>query len=178
MAFLMPAAKDEWRRIATGLYHMGLADAGRRESARRVLPSVRALGHRGSITCAPGRARSAQQRLDDQDHGRQRDSKPAGRDRQQSGQRHGQYATEFGFTLPPVSALPRGLPTAVPSRSSPASSAASAEVKRTRWQGQLGGGYQQQSSGGVTGSSLFVPGAQFGNWWPADLGIPGLSTPA
>jgi hypothetical protein len=41
------------------------------------------------------------------------------------------------------------------------------------WQGQSGGGYQQQGSGGVTGSSLFVPNAQFGNWWPADLGVPG-----
>jgi hypothetical protein len=41
------------------------------------------------------------------------------------------------------------------------------------WQGQLGGGYQQQGSGGVTGSSLFVPSAQFGNWWPGDLGVPG-----
>jgi hypothetical protein len=41
------------------------------------------------------------------------------------------------------------------------------------WQGQSGGGYQQQGSGGVTGSSLFVPNTQFGNWWPADLGVPG-----
>jgi hypothetical protein len=41
------------------------------------------------------------------------------------------------------------------------------------WQGQSGGGYQQQGSGGANGSSLFVPGAQFGNWWPADLGVPG-----
>ncbi len=40
------------------------------------------------------------------------------------------------------------------------------------WQGQPGGGYQQQGSGGVTGASLFVPNAQFGNWWPADLGVP------
>jgi len=41
------------------------------------------------------------------------------------------------------------------------------------WQGQSGGGYQQQGSGGANGSSLFVPGAQFGNWWPAELGVPG-----
>ena len=27
--------------------------------------------------------------------------------------------------------------------------------------------------GGATRSSLFVPNAQFGNWWPADLGVPG-----
>jgi hypothetical protein len=41
------------------------------------------------------------------------------------------------------------------------------------WQGQPGGGYQQQGSGGVTGASLFVPDAKSGNWWPADLGVPG-----
>lgn len=36
-----------------------------------------------------------------------------------------------------------------------------------------GGGYQQQGGGGYSGSSLFVPNAQSGNWWPADLGFPG-----
>jgi hypothetical protein len=41
------------------------------------------------------------------------------------------------------------------------------------WQGQTGGSYQQQGSGGGTGSSLFVPNAQTGNWWPADLGMAG-----
>lgn len=41
------------------------------------------------------------------------------------------------------------------------------------WQGQTGGSYQQQGSGGNTGSSLFVPNAQTGNWWPADLGMAG-----
>ncbi len=41
------------------------------------------------------------------------------------------------------------------------------------WQGQTGGSYQQQGSGGSTGSSLFVPNAQTGNWWPADLGMAG-----
>jgi len=41
------------------------------------------------------------------------------------------------------------------------------------WQGQTGGSYQQQGSGGDTGSSLFVPNAQTGNWWPADLGMAG-----
>jgi hypothetical protein len=42
------------------------------------------------------------------------------------------------------------------------------------WQGQFGGSHQQQGSGyGSTGSSLFVPGATSGNWWPADLGMAG-----
>ena len=41
------------------------------------------------------------------------------------------------------------------------------------WQGQTGGSYQQQGSGGGAGSSLFVPNAQTGNWWPADLGMAG-----
>jgi hypothetical protein len=41
------------------------------------------------------------------------------------------------------------------------------------WQGQTGGSYQQQGSGGGTGSSLFMPNAQTGNWWPADLGMAG-----
>jgi Short C-terminal domain len=41
------------------------------------------------------------------------------------------------------------------------------------WQGQTGGSYQQHGSGGGTGSSLFVPNAQTGNWWPADLGMAG-----
>jgi hypothetical protein len=41
------------------------------------------------------------------------------------------------------------------------------------WQGQTGGSYQQQGSGGGTGSSLFMPNAQTGNWWPADLGKAG-----
>jgi hypothetical protein len=41
------------------------------------------------------------------------------------------------------------------------------------WQGQTAGSFQQQGSGGSTGSSLFVPNAQTGNWWPADLGIAG-----
>jgi hypothetical protein len=41
------------------------------------------------------------------------------------------------------------------------------------WQGQTGGSYQQQGSGGGTGSSLFLPNAQTGNWWPADLGMAG-----
>ena len=41
------------------------------------------------------------------------------------------------------------------------------------WQSQTGGGCQQQSSGGAGGSSLFVPNAQTGNWWPADLGMAG-----
>jgi len=36
-----------------------------------------------------------------------------------------------------------------------------------------GGGYQQQGSGGVSGSSFFVPNAQSGTWWPTDLGFPG-----
>jgi hypothetical protein len=42
------------------------------------------------------------------------------------------------------------------------------------WQGQTGGSHQQQSHGyGGTGSSLFVPNAASGNWWPADLGMAG-----
>jgi hypothetical protein len=42
------------------------------------------------------------------------------------------------------------------------------------WQGQSGGSHQQQSNGyGNTGSSLFVPNASSGNWWPADLGMAG-----
>lgn len=42
------------------------------------------------------------------------------------------------------------------------------------WQGPIGGSYQQQgNSFGSTGSSLFVPNATSGNWWPADLGIAG-----
>ena len=42
------------------------------------------------------------------------------------------------------------------------------------WQGQTGGSHQQQSNGyGNTGSSLFVPNASSGNWWPADLGMAG-----
>ena len=41
------------------------------------------------------------------------------------------------------------------------------------WQGQSGGSYQQQGNGFTTGSSLFVPNAQTGTWWPSDLGFPG-----
>ena len=42
------------------------------------------------------------------------------------------------------------------------------------WQGQVGGSYQQQGNGyGTSPSSLFVPNATSGNWWPADLGIAG-----
>jgi hypothetical protein len=40
------------------------------------------------------------------------------------------------------------------------------------WQGQTGGYGQQQSSGGVSGTSLFVGGG-YNNWWPADLGAAG-----
>ncbi len=40
------------------------------------------------------------------------------------------------------------------------------------WQGQGGGYGQQQSSGGVSGTSLFVGGG-YNNWWPADLGAAG-----
>jgi hypothetical protein len=40
------------------------------------------------------------------------------------------------------------------------------------WQGQTGGYGQQQSSGGVSGTSLFVGGG-YNNWWPTDLGAAG-----
>jgi hypothetical protein len=47
------------------------------------------------------------------------------------------------------------------------------------WQGHGGGSHQQQSNGygstgyGGSGSSLFVPNAASGTWWPADLGMAG-----
>jgi putative oligomerization/nucleic acid binding protein len=40
------------------------------------------------------------------------------------------------------------------------------------WQGQMGGYGQQQSSSGVSGTSLFVGGG-YNNWWPTDLGAAG-----
>ena len=109
-AFLMPARQGRVAAHRHRLVSHGLADAGRRESAGRVLPSVWALGHRRSITCENGRARSAHQRLDDQDHRRQRDSEPAGRHRQQSASDMVRYATEFGFTPAARARIAAGTP--------------------------------------------------------------------
>ena len=41
------------------------------------------------------------------------------------------------------------------------------------WQNQMPGYGQQQSQGGVTGSSLFVAGSGSTDWWPPDLGMAG-----
>ena len=43
-AFLMPVAKDEWRRIATGLVSHGPVDAGRREPVRQLIARLMRAG--------------------------------------------------------------------------------------------------------------------------------------
>lgn len=50
---------------------------------------------------------------------------------------------------------------------------AQSQSQSNGWQAQGTGGFQQQSSNGVTGSSLFVSGGSSGNWWPGDLGSAG-----
>ena len=87
-AFLMPVAKDEWRRIATGLYHLGLLTLVDENPL-----AAYCQAYARWVTAEASLAKMAERDLltsgsDDQDHRRQRNSEPVGGHRQQSRQRH------------------------------------------------------------------------------------------